>query len=283
MKLLKEEIKIIIADWSSSYMDALKAELEDRRFVEIERCDDGESAIALIDEFGPHIVVVDQEIKYSDGLSILQYIAEQELEMSVIFTTSCASEILFHKASMLASKFVIAKPTPVAVIADRIEDIYQMMQFNKDEDATNDDYPLNDEYELEDDPLELIDEIGLESNIGRILLGFGIRANLKGYKYLKAAILMTVINPNVTNKMTKELYPMLAQRYHTASASIEKDMRHAISLGWSSSHSKYKEAYFGRGVMQNRDWKKPSNGLFINTVAEKIRHNLKGQISLMSL
>lgn len=283
MKLLKEEIKLLIADWSSSYMDTLKAELEDRRFVEIERCDDGESAIALIDEFRPHIVVVDQEIKYSDGLSVLQYIAEQELQIPVIFTTSCASEILFHKANMLASKFIITKPTPVAVIADRIEDIYQMMEFNKDEDATNDDYPLNDEYELEDDPLELIDEIGLESNIGRILLGFGIRANLKGYKYLKAAILMTVMNPNVTNTMTKELYPMLAQKYHTTSASIERDMRHAIGLGWSSSHSKYKQAYFGRGVMQNTDWKKPSNGLFIDTVAEKIRHNLKGQISLMSL
>lgn len=283
MKLLKEEIKILIADWSSSYMDTLKVELEDRRFVEIERCDDGESAIALIDEFGPHIVVVDQEIKYCDGVAVLQYIAEQELEISVIFTTSCASEILFHKANMLASKFIIAKPTPVEVIADRIEDIYQIIEFNKGEDETDDAHLFNDEYELEEDPLELIDEIGLENNIGRILLGFGIRANLKGYKYLKAAILMTVMNPNVTNTMTKELYPMLAQKYHTASASVEKDMRHAIGLGWSSSHSKYKQAYFGRGVMQNTDWKKPSNGLFIDTVAEKIRHNLKGQISLMSL
>lgn len=283
MKLQKEETKILIADWNASYMDALKGELEDRRFVEIERCEDGESAIALIEEFEPHIIVVDQEIKYSDGLSVLQYIAEQELEIAVIFTTSCASEILFHKANRLASKFIITKPTPVEVIADRIEDIYQVIEFNKEEEEVDDVESFNDEYELEEDPLELIDEIGLESNIGRILLGFGIRANLKGYKYLKAAILMTVMNPNVTNTMTKGLYPMLAQKYHTASASIEKDMRHAIGLGWSSSHSKYKQAYFGRGVMQNTDWKKPSNGLFIDTVAEKIRHNLKGQISLMSI
>lgn len=283
MKLRKEEIRVLIADWSLSYIENLKIELEARRFNQIEQCNDGESAIALIEEFEPHIVVVDQEIKYSDGLSILQYIAEQKLEIEIIFTSSCTSEILFRKADMLGSKFIITKPTQVEVIAQRIEDIYKIVGFDKAEDETIEEYALDEEYELEEDPLELIDEIGLENNIGKILLGFGIRANLKGYKYLKAAILMTVMNPNVTNTMTKELYPMLAQKYHTTSTSIEKDMRHAIGLGWASSHSKYKQAYFGRGVMQNSGWKKPSNGLFIDTVAEKIRHNLKGQISLLSI
>lgn len=283
MKLRKEEIRVLIADWSLSYIENLKIELEARRFNQIEQCNDGEAAIALINEFEPHIVVVDQEIKYSDGLSILQYIAEQELETAIIFTSSCTSEILFRKADMLGSKFIITKPTQVEVIAQRIEDIYEIVGFDKAEDETIEEYALDEEYELEEDPLELIDEIGLENNIGKILLGFGIRPNLKGYKYLKAAILMTVMNPDVTNTMTKELYPMLAQKYHTSSTSIEKDMRHAIGLGWSSSHSKYKEAYFGKGIMQNSGWKKPSNGLFIDTVAEKIRHNVKGQISLMSL
>ena len=283
MKLRKKEIRVLIADWSLSYMKDLKTELEARRFEQIEQCNDGESAITLINEFEPHIVVVDQEIKYSDGLSILQYIAEQKLEMEIIFTSSCTSEILFRKANMLGSKFIITKPTQVEIIVERIEDIYEIIGFDKIEDENIEEYALDEEYELEEDPLTLIDEIGLENNVGRILLGFGIRANLKGYKYLKAAILMTVMNPNVTNTMTKELYPMLAQRYHTTSTIVEKDMRHAIGLGWSSSHSKYKEAYFGKGVMRNSGWKKPSNGLFIDTVAEKIRHNLKGQISLMSL
>lgn len=283
MKLRKEELRVILADWSLSYLRDLKSELEDKGFKNIKGCNDGGSAIRHIDEFEPHILVIDQEIKYNDGLSILQYVKEQELEIAVILTSSCASEILFRKANMLGVKLIITKPTSVDVIAERIEDIYQMIEFTKVEEEMIQGYGIEEEYELDEDPLELIDEIGLESNIGRILLGFGIRANLKGYKYLKSAILMTVMNPNITNKMTKELYPMLAQKYHTASASIEKDMRHAVGLGWSSSHSQYKQAFFGRGVMQNTDWKKPSNGLFIDTVAEKIRHNLKGQISLMSL
>lgn len=283
MKLCKEEMRVLLVDWSISYMQDIKTILEDRRFKRMTTCEDGEAAIALIDEFKPQIVVIDQEIKCTHGLSVLQYIAEQELEIVVIFTSSCTSEILFRKADMLGAKFIITKPTPVQVIVNRIEDIYQFVEFDKVDDEAVEEYCFDDEYELKEDPLELIDEIGLENNIGRILLGFGIRANLKGYKYLKAAIMMTVMNPNITNKMTKELYPMLAQKYHTASASIERDMRHAIGSGWTSSHSKYKECYFGKGVMQNRGWKKPSNGLFIDTVAEKIRHNLKGQISLMSI
>lgn len=283
MKLRKEEIRVLLADWSIGYMQDIKTTLEDRRFKQITICEDGETAIGLIDEFKPQVIVIDQEIKYTDGLSVLRYIAEQELEIAVIFTSSCTSDILFRKADMLGAKFIITKPTPVQVIVDRIEDIYQFVEFEEIDDEVDGGYYFEDEYELEEDPLEIIDEIGLENNIGRILLGFGIRANLKGYKYLKSAIMMTIINPNITNKMTKELYPMLAQKYHTASASIERDMRHAIGLGWASSHSRYKECYFGKGIMKNSGWKKPSNGLFINTVAEKIRHNLKGQISLMSI
>ena len=148
-------------------MKNLKTELEARRFKQIEQCNDGEAAIALINEFEPHIVVVDQEIKYSDGLSILQYIAEQKLEIEIIFTSSCTSEILFRKANMLGSKFIITKPTQVELIAERIEDIYEIVGFDKVEDETIEEYALDEEYELEEDPLELIDEIGLENNIGR--------------------------------------------------------------------------------------------------------------------
>ncbi|MDO5518227.1 MAG: response regulator, partial [Clostridium sp.] len=177
MKLRKEELRVLLVDWSLSYLADLKSELEDKGFKNITGCNDGESAIRHIDEFEPHILLVDQEVKYNDGLSILQYVKEQELEIAVIFTSSCASEMLFRKANMLGVKLIIAKPTSIEVITERIEDIYQMIEFRKVEEEMIQEYAMEKEYELEEDPLELIDEIGLENNIGRILLGFGIRAN----------------------------------------------------------------------------------------------------------
>ena len=139
------------------------------------------------------------------------------------------------------------------------------------------------EYELDEEPLFLVDEVGLENNIGRILIGFGIPPHLKGYKYLKSGIMMILMNEHMTIAITKNLYPQLALKYNTTITSVERDMRHAIETAWRNTRSRYKEFYFGKGSVQVSEGRKPNNGLFINTVAEKIRQNLKGQISLMSL
>lgn len=280
--LKKDEVKILLVDADFIWMEEVKVALEEDGFRKIKVCVDGEAASREIAEFEPDVVVVDQMTTHKDGLAVVQHIRESELDIEIILTTRHTSEILLWKASSLDVQYIIVKPVLEEVVTARINDIVGMKVKN----AT----PLEVEVERYDeieevyeDTLMIIDEIGLESNIGHILMAFGIRAHLKGYKYLKTAIVMTIINEHVTSAMTRELYPQIARRFNTTDTSVERDMRHAIETAWSSAPVKHKKAYFGNQYLKLHADRKPTNSLFINTIAEKLRQNLKGQIALMSI
>ena len=279
--LKKDETKILLVDTDFIWLEELKVALEEDGFITVKVCIDGEAAIREIAEFEPDVMIIDQMTTHRDGLAIIQYIRESKQDIEIILTTRHTSELLLWKASSLDVQYIIAKPAVEKIIVDRVNDIVGM----KVKDAVSDKVELeeDDDYEETDNPLMIIDEIGLESNIGRILMGFGIRAHLKGYKYLKTGILMTIMNEHITSAMTRELYPQIARRFNTSDASIERDMRHAIETAWANAPLKHKRAYFGNQYLKENANKKPSNGLFINTISEKLRQNLKGQIALMSI
>lgn len=280
--LKKEEVKILLVDADFVWMEEVKVALEETGFKRIKVCIDGEAALREVAEYEPDVVVVDQMLTHKDGLAVIQHIRQSGIDIEVILTTRYMSEILLWKATSLDVHYIIPKPTLEEIIADRVNDIVALK--TREADQTSEELEVLDEAEdVDEDPLMLIDEIGLESNIGRILMGFGIRVHLKGYKYLKTAIVMTIINEHVTSAMTRELYPQIARRFNTTDTGVERDMRHAIETAWSSAPVKHKKAYFGAQYVNVYADRKPTNSLFINTIAEKLRHNLKGQIALMSI
>lgn len=284
MELQKTELKILLVDADSVWLEELKAELEENGFMHIETAQNGREAMEKVINDAPRVIVIDQMLKYRDGLGVIDSIREHKLSTEVILTSEYLTYGLVHKATELGAQFILARPIEVEVVVSRIKDIIALKMLRGKKDSKEDqEVSKQDEYELDEEPLILVDEVGLENNIGRILIGFEIRPHLKGYKYLKAGIMMTLMNEHITNAITKDLYPQLALRYNTTATSVERDMRHAIETAWRNTHSRYKEFYFGKGSAQVSQDKKPNNGLFINTVAEKIRQNLKGQISLMSI
>lgn len=282
MFLKKEEIKILLVDVDFIWMEEVKVALEEDGFKKIKICSDGETAIREIAEYEPTIVVVDQIITHKDGLAVIQHIRECNLDIEVILTTRYVSEVFLRKVSNLDVQFIIAKPALEEIIVERVKDIIKFKMENIGQEIIIPE-AYDDMEDLDEEPLMLIDEIGLESNIGRILMALGIRVHLKGYKYLKVAILMTIINEHITSAMTRELYPQIARRFNTTDTGVERDMRHAIETAWNSAPIKHKKAYFGNQYLKAYADRKPSNSLFINTIAEKLRHNLKGQIALMSM
>lgn len=280
--LKKEEVKILLVDADFIWTEEVKVALEEDDFRKIKVCVDGEKAIREIAEFEPDIVIVDQMTTHKDGLAVIQHIRGNELDIEVILTTRHISDILMYKASSLNIQYIIVKPAMEEVVIARVNDIVDMKLRNASTLAV--DVERYDEgEEIDEDPLMIIDEIGLESNIGRILMTFGIRVNLKGYKYLKTAIVMTIMNEHITSAMTRELYPQIARRFSTTDTSVERDMRHAIETAWTNAPIKYKKAYFGNQYLKENADRKPTNSLFINTIAEKLRQNLKGQIALTSI
>ena len=280
--LKKDEVKILLVDADFIWMEEVKVALEEDGFRKIKVCVDGEAASREIAEFEPDVVIVDQMTTHKDGLAVIQHIRESGLDIEVILTTRHISDILMYKASSLNIQYIIVKPALEEVVTARVNDVVDMKVKNASPLAVEvERYDEGDE--LDEDPLMIVDEIGLESNIGRILMAFGIRAHLKGYKYLKTAILMTIMNEHITSTMTGELYPQIARRFNTTDSGVERDIRHAIETAWYTAPVKHKKAYFGNQYLKIHADRKPTNSLFINTIAEKLRHNLKGQIALMSI
>lgn len=280
--LKKEEVKILLVDSDFIWMEEVKVALEEDGFRKIKVCVDGETAIREIAEYEPDLVIVDQMTTHKDGLAVIQHIRESGLDIEVILTTRHISDILLYKASSMNIQYIIVKPAVEEVVAARVNDIIDM-KGKKAIPLEIEAEKYEDDEELDDNPLMIIDEIGLESNIGRILMEFGIRAHLKGYKYLKTAIVMTIINEHATSAITRELYPQIARRFNTTDTGVERDMRHAIETAWTNAPMKHKKAYFGNQYLKENVNRKPTNSLFINTIAEKLRQNLKGQIALMSI
>ncbi|MCI8388422.1 MAG: sporulation transcription factor Spo0A [Clostridiales bacterium] len=109
----------------------------------------------------------------------------------------------------------------------------------------------------------------LEAQISRILHNIGIPAHIKGYTYLRTAIIMTVEDPDIINFVTKSLYPSVAKKYSTTTSRVERAIRHAIEVAWDRGDLETLNGYFGYTISRQRG--KPTNSEFIAMIADKLR------------
>ena len=109
----------------------------------------------------------------------------------------------------------------------------------------------------------------LEVDVTNLLLEIGIPAHIKGYQYIREAILMVYDNPEIVGGITKELYPELATKFDTTVSRVERAIRHAIEVSWNRGDWDLMEDVFGHSV--DIDKAKPTNSEFIVTVADKLR------------
>ena len=109
----------------------------------------------------------------------------------------------------------------------------------------------------------------LEAQISRILHMIGIPAHIKGYAYLRSAIIMTVEEPDIINYVTKSLYPSVAKSHHTTTSRVERAIRHAIEIAWDRGDVETLNSFFGYTISRQRG--KPTNSEFIAMIADKLR------------
>ena len=109
----------------------------------------------------------------------------------------------------------------------------------------------------------------LEAQISRILHTIGIPAHIKGYAYLRSAIIMTIEDPDIINYVTKSLYPSVAKSHHTTTSRVERAIRHAIEIAWDRGDVETLNSFFGYTISRQRG--KPTNSEFIAMIADKLR------------
>ena len=109
----------------------------------------------------------------------------------------------------------------------------------------------------------------LEVEVADIIHQIGVPAHIKGYQYLRTAILMTIEDNDVINSVTKVLYPSVAKQYQTTSSRVERAIRHAIEVAWDRGDIDTLNAYFGFTIQNTRG--KPTNSEFIAMIADSLR------------
>lgn len=124
--------------------------------------------------------------------------------------------------------------------------------------------------ELYEQPKALVKkEHDLEKDVTDMIHEIGVPAHIKGYQYLREAIMMSVENIDMLNSITKVLYPTIAKRFQTTPSRVERAIRHAIEVAWSRGKMETLDALFGYTINTGKG--KPTNSEFIALIADKIR------------
>ena len=113
----------------------------------------------------------------------------------------------------------------------------------------------------------------LEMQVTEIIHQIGVPAHIKGYQYLRDAIMLAIGDDQIINAVTKRLYPAVAKKHGTTSSRVERAIRHAIEVAWDRGDVDVLNSYFGYTIHNSRG--KPTNSEFIAMIADKFRLQLK--------
>ncbi|MFJ5761948.1 sporulation transcription factor Spo0A [Neobacillus sp. NPDC093182] len=247
-------IKIGIIDDNVQFTEILKDFLSTFNDMDvIGVAHNGMEGMELIENQKPDLIILDLIMPYSDGLSLLKNIYEENITTKVIILTAIGTEDIITRAKELGASYFLMKPIELSNLSNMImsicsESVSMKTILEKKIHNTNNDEKL-------------------ELKISDILRSMGIPANLKGYFFLREAIQM--INNGCESSFSKVIYPAIASKYHTTPSRVERAIRHAIEVGWNRGNIEQLDFVFGNTVSPLKG--KPTNGEFIVLIAEHLR------------
>lgn len=252
MTNLKDKINVMIADDNRSFCEQLQAYFEDDDTINI--CAvafNGEQALEKLAEVKPDVLLLDVVMPRVDGIGVLEGLCEKQMidRVKVIMLSGFGQEEMMRRAVELNAKYYMMKPLEFSLLKTRIISICSKPAAPA---ATFAPAVRN-----------------LDIEVTRVIQQMGVPAHVKGYQYLRDAIILVVEEMNLLGAVTKELYPLIAEKYDTTASRVERAIRHAIELAWDRGNVDMMNRFFGYTV--NMDRGKPTNSEFIAMVADRLR------------
>lgn len=270
---MKEKIKIIIADDNQEFAKTLASYIKEQDDMEvIGIAKDGEEAVEMIANEEPDVALLDVIMPHLDGIGVLEKISglKNENKPICIMLSAVGQDKITKKAINLGAEYYVVKPFDIELLIKRIK---ELKNFNPNENSSSFtsreikpqyvEIPLNSENS----------EKTLEALVTNIIHEVGVPAHIKGYQYLREAIIMVVKDIDVINQITKSLYPKIAYKFETTPSRVERAIRHAIEVAWGRGDQKTVENIFGYTISAAKG--KPTNSEFIAMIADKLRLELK--------
>ncbi len=245
---MDKKIKIVLTESNEDARFMLQTALERTgRFVVTGSTGDGTQVQTLLEETKPDLLFLDMLLPGLDGLSILRRL-EESARPAILAVSHFITQDTAVEAGNLGVSVLISKPYQEAAV---IEHLLQM----------------------EEKRSGRFHAPGLEELVTSIIHEVGVPAHIKGYQYVREAIMITVENMEVINSVTKVLYPEVAKRFHTTSSRVERAIRHAIEVAWDRGDLETLQKFFGYTVSNVKG--KPTNSEFIAMISDRIRLKLR--------
>ena len=245
--------KILIADENLSSRAALCDELKAQGYANIYEASNGEEALSMISSASPEIVLIDLLLSKLDGIGVIRQAKKNLGEDAPIFIvmSMLGNHNMLLEASNAGASMCMIKPINAESLAHHIETLLPTNMALASS--------LPEEYGMSD----------IESQVTKIIHQIGVPAHIKGYQYLRTAIILTVNDSDIINSVTKILYPTVAKKYQTTTSRVERAIRHAIEVAWDRGDIEVLNSYFGYTIQVNRG--KPTNSEFIAMIADNLR------------
>ena len=252
---MDNQTTVMIADNTEEFCSSLVTTLQrSEGFRVVGIANDGEQAVRMIMEVKPQILVLDLMLAKRDGLSVLKSISSMENKPLVLATSGFITDYVASAAANLGVRYLMLKPCDMTALVERLEEL-RGGQSNAMPQARSSGKP------------------NIEAMVTSIIHEIGVPAHIKGYQYLREAIILAVKDMDVINAITKVLYPQVAKTFATTPSRVERAIRHAIEVAWDRGDLETLQKYFGYTVSNSKG--KPSNSEFIAMSADRLQLQLK--------
>ena len=239
--------RILIADSNTAYQELIRTQIRRETDMEvIGIASDGDKALRIAQAEAPDVIVLEAILPRVDGLRVISRLKEQGVRTAFILATMLDKDSVIEEALALGVDYVLLKPYSVVALIERIRAVVR-----------NDANPPEDR-----DGASAL----LERTIASILRELGMSTHLKGYQCAKEGLFLVTVNAELVGKVTTHVYPAIGQKVN---CSVERALRNAIEVAWRDGNKDAWCKFFGQSMLDRG--KRPSNSVFLSTLADQIR------------
>ena len=250
-----QKIRVVIADDNREFSEIMQEYLNQQDDIDLVGVAyNGEEVLALVNEKKPDVVVLDIIMPHLDGIGVLEQLNHIQIRRpKVIMLTAFGQENITQRVVELGADYYVLKPFNMDVLLNRIRQLFNNQTSQR--------------------PTSPVKMKSLDVEVTNIIREIGIPAHIKGYQYLRDALMMIVHEMELLGAVTKVLYPMIADKYVTTPSRVERAIRHAIEVAWNRGNMDMINHLFGYTVKLDKG--KPTNSEFMAMIADKLRIELR--------
>ncbi len=251
---MEKMYRVLLVNSTEEFSNSLAAILKQSdRYVVVGTANDGVRAMELLRELKPELLVVDMMLPKADGIAVLKAANAMEKKPMQLVLADFMTEFVTNALVQQGVQYVLLKPCTTRAVLERLDEMRGSLSQQK--------------------PLSRNRDANIESMVTSMIHEIGVPAHIKGYQYLREAIILAVKDMEVINAITKVLYPQVAKTFATTPSRVERAIRHAIEVAWDRGDLETLQRFFGYTVSNTKG--KPTNSEFIALIADKLQLQLK--------